>query len=210
MRLVCISDTHSLHTQIPPLPDGDVLVHAGDCTGSGSLPALDEFTKWFGSLPHKFKVLIAGNHDFAFERYPAWSREMCEKNDITYLQDEAVRIEGVSFYGLPWTPFFHNMGFNADQKIMTEKVALIPNDTNVLITQGPARGLFDYVHVDGVSAGCPSLQARLPHLNHLRAHICGHIHEGYGKVRKNGVTYVNAASCTERYQPTNPPIVIDI
>ena len=37
MRLVCISDTHSLHRRIPDVPDGDVLILAGDCLGAGTL-----------------------------------------------------------------------------------------------------------------------------------------------------------------------------
>jgi len=35
MRLVVISDTHGLHNRIEDLPDGDVLVHAGDFMNSG-------------------------------------------------------------------------------------------------------------------------------------------------------------------------------
>jgi len=35
VRLVVISDTHGLHNMIDNLPDGDVLVHAGDFMNSG-------------------------------------------------------------------------------------------------------------------------------------------------------------------------------
>lgn len=38
MRVVCISDTHSLHERLRvsvPIPDGDVLVHAGDFSDTG-------------------------------------------------------------------------------------------------------------------------------------------------------------------------------
>ena len=35
MRLVEISDTHGLHNRIDGLPDGDVLIHAGDFMNSG-------------------------------------------------------------------------------------------------------------------------------------------------------------------------------
>lgn len=106
MRLVCISDTHSRHEGIKIVPDGDILVHAGDCTASGSLPQLDEVTRWLRALPQKHKVLIAGNHDRCFEKYPEWSREMCEQQGITYLQGEAAEIEGLKFYGFPWQPIF--------------------------------------------------------------------------------------------------------
>ena len=92
MRLVCISDTHGQHNKMPPIPEGDVLVHAGDCTGSGTLPQIDAFTKWLGALPHAHKILIAGNHDFCFDKnlrgksMAAQSRSMCEQNNITYLR----------------------------------------------------------------------------------------------------------------------------
>ncbi|WP_264757623.1 metallophosphoesterase [Marinobacter salarius] len=51
-----------------PRPEGDVLVHAGDCIGSGYPPKLDDFTRWMGSQQHKDKVLIAGNHEHCFVR----------------------------------------------------------------------------------------------------------------------------------------------
>ena len=34
MRLVCISDTHTFHEDVN-LPDGDILIHAGDFTNKG-------------------------------------------------------------------------------------------------------------------------------------------------------------------------------
>ncbi|AZR41275.1 metallophosphoesterase domain-containing protein [Marinobacter salarius] len=68
VRIVCISDTHSLHGNMLPRPEGDVLVHAGDCIGSGYPPKLDDFTRWMGSQQHKDKVLIAGNHEHCFVR----------------------------------------------------------------------------------------------------------------------------------------------
>lgn len=210
MRVVCISDTHSLHEQIQDIPDGDVLVHAGDLTGSGRIPAGFEAVEWLSQLPHRHKILIAGNHDFCFEDYPEWMREHCERCEVIYLEDESVTIDGVKFHGSPWTPWFRGMAFNSTPSVAAEKMALVPDDTHVLITHGPARGVMDYVPSDDVRVGCLSIQARIPFLRHLRAHICGHIHEGYGQLEKDGVVYVNASTCTERYRPTNPPIVIEV
>ena len=67
MRLVCISDTHSLHRRIPEIPDGDVLIHAGDCLGAGTLDDVVHLDNWLGSLPHRHKIVIAGNHDWVFQ-----------------------------------------------------------------------------------------------------------------------------------------------
>jgi len=38
----------------------------------------------------------------------------------------------------------------------------------------------------------------------------GHIHEGYGKEHIQHVTYVNASSLNDRYEPMNPPITVKI
>jgi len=44
----------------------------------------------------------------------------------------------------------------------------------------------------------------------LKAHIFGHIHEGYGEYVHGNTRLVNASTCTARYVPTNPPIILDI
>lgn len=69
MRIVCISDTHSMHRQIQ-VPDGDLLIHAGDCLGVGTLDELEDLDRWFSELPHRNKILIAGNHDWCFQDEP--------------------------------------------------------------------------------------------------------------------------------------------
>ncbi|SNB59293.1 Predicted phosphoesterase [Marinobacter sp. es.042] len=212
MRLICISDTHSLHEQMPEIPDGDVLIHAGDCTGTGSLAALSHFTEWFGTLPHQHKILIAGNHDYCFEIYPKPSREMCTEHGVTYLRGEATRIGNLNFYGFPWQPIYRWMAFNAREGELRGRLQRVPDDTNVLISHGPAFNVFDYVPSERAHVGCHALANRIQELNELKAHICGHIHESYGfAVRESdGVKFANASTCTERYSPSNLPIVIDL
>ena len=212
MRLVCISDTHSLHADMPPIPNGDVLIHAGDCTGTGSLAALEDFCSWFGALPHKNKILTAGNHDDCFERFPEESRRICETREIIYLRGESTSIGGINFYGFPWQPIYHHMAFNAREGELRGRLKLVPEDTHVLISHGPAFGILDYIPAINSHVGCQALADRINQLQHLKAHICGHIHEGYGffASESDGLKFANASTCTERYQPTNPPIVIDL
>lgn len=66
MKVVLISDTHNQHERLN-LPPGDIIIHAGDITGSGTPRETLNFFQWFSSLPYTNKVFIAGNHDFAFE-----------------------------------------------------------------------------------------------------------------------------------------------
>lgn len=205
MRIVCISDTHAKHRQLA-IPDGDVLVHAGDLTRRGEHSDVRDVDDWLGTLPHRHKVVIAGNHDFCFERTPSsrgWIRH------ATYLQDEAVEIEGVKFYGSPWQPRFFDWAFNLDRGLPLRRVwNKIPADVDVLITHGPPFGILDLT-AGGEQVGCEELRAAVERLR-PRLHIFGHIHEAAGTLERDGTTFVNACSCDLRYRASQTPIVIDL
>ena len=57
---VCISDTHCQHASLPPLPAGDVLLHAGDFTVRGKISEVLSFADWWHAQPHAQKIIIAG------------------------------------------------------------------------------------------------------------------------------------------------------
>lgn len=213
MRIVCLSDSHGLHHALGDLPEGDVVVHAGDMARNGqSMPEVLEFLQWFRRLPHKHKILVAGNQDPLFQWQSDDLRAMMPWG-IRYLQDEAVRINGVRFWGAPWQPWANNFAFNLPRgSALAAKWALIPENTQVLITHGPPAGIGDMV-IDPPFAhlGCEALRDRIQALPALTVHICGHIHEGYGVVEDaQGRRFVNASICTVRDRPTNAPIVIDL
>ncbi|ODM19670.1 hypothetical protein SI65_04655 [Aspergillus cristatus] len=65
IRVVCISDTHS--QQYPDVPDGDLLIHAGDLCNDGSIKEIQEAVDWLQQLPHPQKVVVCGNHDSYFD-----------------------------------------------------------------------------------------------------------------------------------------------
>ncbi|KAJ5978540.1 hypothetical protein N7501_001882 [Penicillium viridicatum] len=65
IRVVCISDTHTL--EWPDVPDGDLLIHAGDLCNDGSARDIQAAVDWLRSLPHPYKVAIGGNHDSYFD-----------------------------------------------------------------------------------------------------------------------------------------------
>lgn len=65
LRIVCISDTHSM--QYPDIPDGDLLIHAGDLCNDGSLREIQAAVDWLKGLPHPQKVVVCGNHDSYFD-----------------------------------------------------------------------------------------------------------------------------------------------
>ena len=43
-------------------------MHAGDFTRCGHLQEVRDFNNWLGTLPHKHKIVIAGNHELSFDQ----------------------------------------------------------------------------------------------------------------------------------------------
>lgn len=204
--IVFIADTHGMHEQVV-LPDGDILVHAGDLSMHGELDDVDRFSEWLQGLPHRHKIVIAGNHDFCFERRPEEARRRLR--GCFYLQDQAAEVAGLRFWGSPWQPWFYDWAFNLERgPAIAAKWARIPGDTDVLITHGPPRGHGDRT-TSGEQVGCADLLERIRRVR-PRVHVFGHIHEGYGTSREDGMLLVNASVCTFGYRPVNPPVVVEL
>ncbi len=237
MRIVCISDTHGLHKKMEnygPLPKGDVLLHAGDCTNVGKPHEVKEFVEWFMNIKgFDTKIFIAGNHDFAFEehRYPHnkgdydWyyqlmNEENLSQSDVVYLEDNQFIIESpefsrpIKFWGSPWQPEFYNWAFNLPRlgDDLKKYWDMIPDDTDILITHGPPNEARDFVsnwRQGDANVGCELLRFRVEQVKPL-LHVFGHIHGAYGAAYIKDILYVNASVCTERYVPSNKPIIVDL
>ena len=91
LRIVAISDTHEQHEQMR-LPEGDLLICAGDISFNGRPQAIAGFSRWFAAQPHRFKILIAGNHDFLFEENNAIARSLLSEA-IIYLEDSGCELD---------------------------------------------------------------------------------------------------------------------
>ena len=61
-RFVCVSDTHnaSPNDGAFKLPEGDVLVHAGDLTKQGTLTELKKTLDWIEKANFEAKLVVAG------------------------------------------------------------------------------------------------------------------------------------------------------
>jgi Icc-related predicted phosphoesterase len=213
LTLVLLSDTHGLHRRLPhSIPEGDVLIHAGDFCAHGRAEEAHDFAAWLGSLPHPHKLVTAGNHDRAIEQDPAAFRAAFAAHGIHLLINDVIDIEGFRFFGSPYTPTFYDWHFMRDRgPALRSEWAKIPEQTDVVITHGPAYGHGDLAppwrDEPARHVGCFELLLRLRAIR-PRLHVFGHIHAGYGVTVSDelpGTTFINAALCTEAYQPTNRP-----
>jgi predicted phosphohydrolase len=57
-----MSDIHNQYSRIS-VPDGNIFVFAGDFSIYGNESEMPYFAAFLAGLPHKYKVVIAGNHD---------------------------------------------------------------------------------------------------------------------------------------------------
>jgi len=210
MKIVTLSDTHTHHREVD-VPDGDVLVVAGDFTSTGTAYQIGAFNAWLHELPHQYKIVVAGNHDCGFEDNPYPSRILL--NSCVYLQDSSIVINGIKFYGSPWQPEFCNWAFNLPRgEKLKARWDMIPDNTDVLITHGPPSGILDSnIAPDDtrVNFGCEDLYNAVIDLE-PKYHIFGHIHGSYGQLKEESTTYVNSCICDEAYKPVNKPHVLEI
>ena len=227
MKIVAISDTHTKHKKVT-IPECDVLIHAGDFTWKGTYWEIFRFMKWFAKQPAKHKIVIAGNHELTLDATKPgkfsqhnWDtmRSYADEN-VHYLEDSEVVIDGVKFYGTPWTPFFHDWAFNGSDGLtqpdgtrkLVDVYSKIPEDTNVLICHGPT---YDFVDKATDDNRCGSVEMRkileTDKLALLRLYISGHIHESRGHdIGCGGVHFCNVSTLGRDYETATPPVIIDL
>lgn len=218
MRLCFISDTHGFHNELE-VPPCDVLVHTGDWSLYGEWHEAVSFLDWFKSQEAVNKIYLNGNHEVYVTKQNLMPNLIEKYPDLTYLENSSVEIDGVKFYGSPYTPEFYPEHWVYQLKAKDAKAlwALIPLDTDVLLSHGPPHGFRDNIITNPFKAdyhaGCPDLTVRIKEVKPAIAAF-GHIHPGYGiqKLANPAIPtlFVNAAVCNDAYRVVNKPHLIDL
>jgi len=237
IRIVFISDTHSEHEKHGDLPNGDILIHAGDFTKTKKPPKAEEYTNfidWFSGQPHEHKIVISGNRENLMDTETTLKTDPTAEftmnqtqnyikslSDITYLEDEEHVIhlnlgnemekQQIRFYGTPWTRLHGKPGkaFQIPETDLKEKWDKIPSNIDILISHMPPLGLLDE------NNGCPELLKIVTERAKPKIHVFGHIHTAYGTKFQDETLFINAASMkrkatgAEGDQGVNPPIVVN-
>jgi Icc-related predicted phosphoesterase len=206
MKIVFISDTHGQHEKLV-LPEGDMIIHAGDVSKRGGMAEMEYFLNWYESLPFTHKVFTVGNHDFLAENAPEIFKKLIPNNCI-YLENSDVVIEGIRIWGSPITPWFFDWAFNRQRGADIAKYwATIPEGTDIIVTHGPAYNILDRT-TRGDLTGCVDLKTKIEEIK-PKYHVFGHIHEAYGMKMVGETTFINASVLDEQYRFVNKPIVLD-
>jgi predicted phosphodiesterase len=197
--VICISDTHNAK---PSLPDGDILLHAGDLSQYGLFDEIQAQLDWLNTQPHRHKVVIAGNHDLILDEefvkmhpdreldQPGKSRGDLKWGQVIYLHNSSVEVEcngrTLKIYGSPMTPKCGNFGFqhDPDKDIWANTV---PDGTDILLAHGPPA-----VHLDE-GKGCGHFLKEIWRTR-PKLLVFGHIHDGRGE---GIITFDRVQACYE-------------
>jgi hypothetical protein len=199
IRVVCISDTHS---KIPrsALPPGDLLLHCGDLTNTGTLSSIQQTIDWLKTLQkpwpgssdgYRYIVVVAGNHDSYFDERSRSTHDKKTQSTrslnwgkIIYLQHSSVTLpflgdRKLKVYGAPQIPKCGGKEFAFQyargQDAWTNT---IPDDVDVLVTHNPPKW-----HLDLPQSGGMGDEFELKECWRVKPtlHAFGHIHSGHGK-----------------------------
>ena len=211
MRVAAISDTHGRENwTIPPC---DVFVHAGDITGCGSLQETAAFAAKLRERMQspdgpEYAVIVPGNHDACFELLPEPTLTLFGPR-VHVLLNESIVLNGIRFFGSPWTPPFMRWPFMADEQRLTALYEVMPGEVDVLVTHGPPLGILD-PGWRTAHAGSTAL-AEAVRVRRIQHHVFGHLHAGGGcMVQQERTVFSNVAACDDAYQLVNPCRVFDV
>eukprot|EP01126_Amoeba_proteus_P048010 TRINITY_DN5525_c0_g1_i1.p1 TRINITY_DN5525_c0_g1~~TRINITY_DN5525_c0_g1_i1.p1 ORF type:complete len:187 (-),score=27.99 TRINITY_DN5525_c0_g1_i1:298-858(-) len=184
------------YTKKLKIPDGDILIHAGDWTRFGRESDATDFNDWLGTLPHKHKIVVNGNH----EANASWKNKVeTILSNAIFLKQRSIIVQDLCIFG---TQFFWPT-VEGENPYLEE----IPKDVEILICHGPVAGHAD----DG--QGCPTLLTKVKEIR-PRLVVSGHIHSGHsvekGKGLCKGITFVNASICRKGYEIGWDPVVLDL
>lgn len=200
------------------IPDGDILIHAGDFLNHGSMSEFVKFARNMEYISKKFKnvVMTAGNHDRIVEKDEYLCKDILKEtaNNIHLLIDEEIILNGLKFYGSPRTIEFFNWAFMYPPGQGSRYWNNIPDDTDILITHQPVLNKLDYIERVNAdrnhNVGCGELLKRVLEVKPI-LHVVGHLHyEGCKYIKEENAIYVNASMCDEEYKINRKPIVVDI
>lgn len=179
ITITAISDTHNepLFQVLMGMQPTDFLIHVGDLTNHGTRTELMKFKTDLKKIKEFYKTILytGGNHDGELETDKSIREEIYAETGAIFLDHEAVTINGVKFFGSPYTPRYGGI-YTAWQypRDSTNRWETIPDDVDVLLTHCPPHGFLDWQ--GDTNMGCwlllQSIMVKKP-----KIHLFGHCHE---------------------------------
>jgi len=203
MKVLHISDSHSFHNLINVPYDVDCIIHSGDSTNyndTRNIAEMLDFLEWFGNIKFPWKIYVPGNHDWSLAHDESMAQRFSDLG-IYLLINQEVILGGTKFYGTPYTPIFGQWSFMRARHKMEFIWNQVPDDTNVLITHGPPKGILDITEDYDrrlLHVGCGAMMHKIESLGLLTHCLFGHVHDNHDELNggiliRDGITYSNGS-----------------
>ncbi|MDQ8199690.1 metallophosphatase domain-containing protein [Pelagicoccus enzymogenes] len=189
MKIVIVSDTHLLHSQLD-LPSGDLLIHCGDFYNAGTTDKwLKRINLWLESQDQfTNKVYVPGNHDFPLCDWGPSVERMAYAAHC--LIDREVNIQGLRIFGSPWVPGLEGWAYGTEPNDL-ETWNSIPPGIDILVTHCPPLQILDTTE-EGLYIGCEHLRRKVLEIR-PKVHCFGHAHAGFGQLIMKSIHFINAS-----------------
>jgi Icc-related predicted phosphoesterase len=206
-KLVCFSDTHTNFDFF--VPKADIILFAGDMSAETPM-RFYRFLKWFSGLDARYKVIVAGNHDIYIEKNTSLAREDFKINNVIYLENELVEIEGIKIWGGPYSPAFCDWGYQLYTVEQSREIwSKIPENTDIVLTHSPPLGILDQT-CQGQHVGDRELLKRVKEVK-PKYSFFGHEHNNGGKIyQEDGITFANLSLCNDFNSRVRKPLEFNI
>lgn len=209
LKCVAVSDTLGRRF---PIPDGDVFIHAGNFTVTGTKREFKEFNSWLKALPHKHKLVVPGSNDYLAQSDPRQARELLTEAKL--LLDATVVIEGRRFHGTPYARARGDSAFGMSKeeaKDYWRSFAAAHKNLDVLITNCPPGGILDGNEFGRATGDMEMWYAELDYIR-PKYHAFGRCLDQGGKRNYGSVNAINCAMLNQKFMATTErvPFVFDL
>lgn len=218
MKLIVTSD---IHGHLPNISACDLFIIGGDIFPKETDRDIeaqtnwyhDVFAPWIDTLPCKYVVMTAGNHDYYLEKlYQEKHLNMLSSSKLKILCNNMITLDGLRIYGTPNSlPLKKNFAFCQDSAEIRETFGKIPSSLDILIAHAAPYDIGRLAGVeDGLDVGSPELSDVLKDRK-IRFVFCGHIHNGnHKRVKWNGMTLYNVSRCNNLKEVSYPLLSLEI
>ncbi|OHS99673.1 Ser/Thr protein phosphatase family protein [Tritrichomonas foetus] len=232
IRLLCFSDTHRRHEQIPSdsIFPADIALCAGDFSKGGRMDGIKKFYNWFKSLPVSHRIMCAGNHDWTLDLdfFPSFQYNLLlhgiisqdtqiesfkdiftSDKSVHLLNNSPCEVMGVKFFGSSNIVTSRKLPFAYKREFDDNLVIQIKQDVDVVLSHSPPFNILDKDKNDR-HKGRKSLLNFINDKNPA-LHVFGHVHDSHGiEKTKNGTLFANVAICNSSNEVTFGLTYIDL
>lgn len=220
MRLVVTSDTH-FPFKPELVPDGDIFLHCGDLMYDGQGHEWNPVLESLAALPHKYKILVPGNHDYYIAHYEGLAASQLRRQAGVKLvrpHDACVDLpNGMTILTIPYVTGLPGWAYNVGEDWLLDWLNAQYREADIIAAHAPMYKILDAIDPAGDTAASRNhvgswAQSRWYHqlMTKPEYYFNGHIHESYGEHHEWGTSFYNVAMCDRNYEQNNPCVVIDL